>query len=379
MRHASAPWWRRVLSLALLCTPAWATAADYSCDRSDPRSHVLQMRGGIGEDEFARFKNAYAQCFPSSYGGQTVVDLHSGGGLVSEALDIANALIALGQRGIPVLTRISRGSYCISACTYLFVAGRMRDVQAGGSLEPHGFSSYRGRRLASIARAALVDGNLQADRVEMASRLPGFLARTIAPLAAADERFAWLGVWSKEFGRSDGRYRPSAAVALMQDYLAMSAPRRLALDRLESIVTVVMTELQRVAALKAFEPLLRSGRAAGGLPGLIGEADEARLQNWLLREFLVTLNLYLSDSKLPGAALKNLDVMASAVRELQQSDIRSTAATVTEQLWPFLSKRDEVLDMDGFVRLMFSTSIIYMRPLTREELCDFNLVSTACE
>lgn len=123
---------------------AVAHAAKYGCDTEDKRRHVLLMRGDIEVKEVEAFVSAFDRCFPSGYAGQVVVDLSSGGGVVTSALRIANGLISYGDKISPVMVRVSPGGCCISARTYLFAAGAMREVRPGGSLEPHGFSGYRG-------------------------------------------------------------------------------------------------------------------------------------------------------------------------------------------------------------------------------------------
>jgi hypothetical protein len=359
------------LALALNCGAS--QAAKYGCDTAEPKRHVLLMEGGIKEKEAQRFFAAFNQCFPGNYAGQVVVDLFSGGGLVNEALDIANALIRYGKKVSPVMVRVSARSYCISACTYLFVAGTMREVRPGGSLEPHGFSGYRGARMVTDAADALKDGKIDPEKVSINAPAVRLLSQLMTSLAITDPRFAWLGEWLKNFNRKDGRFLVIAPARLVEEYLAMNEAQKRAVDGLESSTTVVMTELERVAALRTFDGLMGPQRS----PGNPGEQETEHLQRWMLKEFLDSLNGYLLATR-QGPLLKNLEVIAAEVRDVQSKEIRSTQAMAVNDLWPYLSSRDDVMDMASFVRLMFSTSIIYMRPLTHEELCDFNLDSTSC-
>jgi hypothetical protein len=59
--------------------------------------------------------------------------------------------------------------------------------------------------------------------------------------------------------------------------------------------------------------------------------------------------------------------------------IRLSEQTAAAQLWPLLQTLKNEVNVEGLTRLMFSTSILYTRPLTREELCDTNIVNVGCQ
>lgn len=362
------PYWLGIgVLLALLATGA-ARAGEWSCSAEGAGTRVLTFRGGIDDGENQRFESGFAGCFPRHFAGQRVIDLFSGGGAVDEALAIARTIVRAGTER-PIQTRVSQGAVCISACTYLFVAGQFRNVATGGSFEPHGFSSYMGTRIDQVLEVAAKKGGAPHEELQT-GRL-----RTWAPwlvmLAESDARFQFASGWlSLMF---EGERLTRAGLARMLEGLNRLTPaQRTFIGQIDAIVAVAMPELERSAALYALEPVFAGGapRSDGRLP------DESRYFRWIVGEFDAAASGYLrtlKDSREP----KWGDAFGAAVLTRQREEAADTMKTVAEELWPYLSTRPDIVHQ-GLLRLMFSTSIIYTRPLTREELCAFNIVNENC-
>lgn len=368
--------------LLLLCslTPALPVqAAKIACDRSSARP-VLIFKEGIefkdaDRSEPNNFFQVFDSCFGNRYVGPIIVDLDSPGGSVDAGLEISR-FIARQPR--PVTTRISSGNYCISACTYLFVAGKFREIESGGSLEPHGFSAYRGTRidLALYGILESIKNKKSPDFNDIKVSRLKFLNTGLKRLGQSDPRFDWL---SKFFEPVAGpRVTLETVQALIVAFPELTPDQRRMLAKLDSIVEIVITEVERKAAITAFQPHLDKlvGRLEGKDLGMRTGLEEAYWR-WMSEHFLVALNAYLTASK-SGAPLKNLEIIkADTLREIE-GRVLGTMNTVNDALWPYLATRDGDIDLEGFIRLMFSTSILYTRPLTREELCDFNIVNQGC-
>lgn len=351
--------------LALGMASGNALAAKVECEQDARGAHALKFAGGIEhETEYAGFVKAFAQCFPSSYGGQVVINLDSGGGSVDQALKIANWLIDLG-RTRPVLTRVPAGAFCISACTYLFLSGRLREVMPGGSFEPHGFSSYSGGRVASLLgrdpkelNAEKVGAFVKWGRTIMAINMLGLSLKS-------DERFAWLLELVRSLKRANETARAKMLLELPQQRLELVAIA-------DGALGTVMPEVERQSALAAFYDIVREREGEG----TILETDPKRYTAWLSARFAFGL------SRFAGKGTKWADMLeagSEATTAFIAEEVADTRTTFARQLWPYLQRRAEDIDVDGLVKLMFSTSILYMRPLTREELCDLNIVNRACD
>lgn len=98
---------------------------------------------------------------------------------------------------------------------------------------------------------------------------------------------------------------------------------------------------------------------------------------WLLGEMDRAAKRYLS-SKKDDRDPKWDGAIATSVGERLRKTASSSIETASKQLWDdYLSKRNDIV-RQGLLRLMFSVSILYTRPLTREELCAFNIVNENC-
>lgn len=355
-----------LLGALLACGPA--RAGEWSCSAESTGTRVLAFKGGISQGENQRFEKGFADCFPRGFAGQRVIDLFSGGGIVDEALAIARTIARTGADR-PIQTRVSQGGVCISACTYLFVAGQFRNVAMGGSFEPHGFSSFKGTRIDKVLEVATKKEQAPLDELQTGRLLTW--APWVVLLTESDTRFGFVANWLSLMFEGD---RPTRAglTRLLEGLNRLTPEQRIFIGQLDAIVAVAMPELERAAALYALEPVFAGGapRSEGKLP------DEARYFRWIVGEFDAAARGYLrtlKDSREP----KWGDAFGEAVLTALREEATDTMQTVSQKLWPYLSTRTDMV-LQGLLRLMFSTSIIYTRPLTREELCAFNIVNENC-
>lgn len=379
--------WVHALAAAALAAASMPALAQkppqpWTCDKSRPGSHVLTFNGGIGPGEAQRFKAAWQGCYGAGYAGTYTIDLDSGGGAVTEALAIANALVEDFRNKPPLLlTRVSSSARCISACTYLFVAGQRRQVESGGSLEPHGFSSFSGHRVDRVIGAInslvserkmsvckafeAIDERAWIRRLEIASKA---LRRPLA-----DRRLNW----ATEF--MEIPVRSCADLEKKVEAFGKLSPDRMDLiSHLDSVTAITMPEVERSAALRAFRTqfAIQAGVMAKDPIPLL-DKPEGHLR-WALDGYAAGINAYLDKSG-QGPRLKDVDSAAEDLRVVHDERIGDSSNTAGGQLGSYLSKRRNDVDLPAFVKLMFSTSILYTRPLTREELCDHNLVNIGCD
>lgn len=367
----------RVLALAGVCLAfaSPAHAGEWTCDRRVDTDRSLRFVGGVEGDEFDRFREGFNACFPRQYQGQRTVDLFSGGGSVSAALAISRALVDAGSGGRPIFTRVSRGSYCISACTYMFLSGRFRDVATGGSLEPHGFSSFSGSRIDEAIEDAMEGETLHWDKIDIQTQRLVLLAQWLPALAKEDDRFGWTVAWVREFLNAPRQKNVGISPAVARAFLRLNPAQRDFIQNADAILAAAMPELERVAALEGFEPLLAEsmGRPARQTP----RYDEKIYLNWVASEFAAAAREYLralKDSRKPVIG----DEFLAQVLSQQRERADSVRDTVVRQLGPYLLSRGDQVDVAGLVTLMFSTSILYTRPLSREEMCDLNIINRDC-
>ncbi len=375
--------WLLALLVAGAAAPALAQpASPWTCDRSRTGAPVLSFRGGVDPGEFNRFKAAWQGCFPSGYGGNHTIELHSGGGVVDEALAIANFLVDTFRNRPPLLqTRIPSGARCVSACTFLYVAGQRRTVEPGGSLEPHGFSRYLGARIDRVVRE--IDGVATEKRLGICKAFEvvdemAWIRRLEAAGKGlkrvwADRRLAWVG----EFLDMPVRTCPDLERKLVT-YAKLPPDRAELIWWLDSVMAITLPEVERAAALRAFRTqfAIQAGQLnADAVPQLDRPVRHLR---WALDASLEGINAYLDRSG-RGPRLKDIDAASEDLRNVQQDAIGAATNSATGGLGTYLGRRRNDIDLPAFVKLMFSTSILYTRPLTREELCDHNLVNIGCD
>ena len=109
----------------------------------------------------------------------TVVELSSDGGVLRDALMIADRIIATGA-----MTRVAENSDCLSACALIWLAGKQRFVGKGARLGFHGVYEVDGVPITSIA------GNIQVGI--FLSRLSLNFAAIDFATRAAPHEFRWL-------------------------------------------------------------------------------------------------------------------------------------------------------------------------------------------
>jgi len=361
-----------LLATGLLVSSA-AHAGKWSCDPAASGGRVLNFSDGVDPGEYNRFVTEFNTCYPRGYPGQRVVNLYSGGGSVLEALNIARYIVIEGRGPRPIATRIQRGSYCISACTFLFVAGRLRDVETRGSFEPHGFSIYLGRRIDAALEIADLKREKKAD---LSIRRLELIHTWLPKLAEDDPRFNWAASWIRKYLPEVLQHNSETTTALT-GFRALTRAQQEFIQQLDSVIAVVMPELERVSALKEFEQLL----ANSGNP-LVREApklDEQIYRSWIMRVVKTAGDQYLQSLREIRPFVLG-DAFSAAVLASLREGSNDTRKMVRDPngLGQYLISRGDEIDVAGLVTLMFSTSILYTRPVSREEMCDLNIVNRDC-
>lgn len=368
------------LFAALLVATFNTQAAEIECHKNASGTRFITYVGQVDHKDAELFRSVFGRCYDANYRGSMHVLLESPGGVVTEGLGIANFIVEQGRRRGPITVRVPKDSYCISACTYIFVAGNFRQVDPGASLEPHGFSAYSGQRIDRVMVRAAQLAQSEPDKLPALKREVKilrliFLSTVLQDFVRTEQRFSWLApflVAVEQYSRKD------YVELLLRLFAELNGDQRRLVAELDSIVNLVVTEIERDAALTAFKPHLDEmagrPRTANVAPVTGREDNYAR---WMSTEFLAAFNRYLARSK-GGSPLRDLGPVTAAIAAAQGERIRDTMSTVDRQLWPYLQTRGNDVELEGFVRLMFSTSILYTRPLTREELCDLNLVNGGC-
>lgn len=372
---------RAVAGLAAALAAGAVQAADIECQTNKAGQRFVVYEGSVAPKDGERFRGVFARCYDAAYRGSMTVLLFSGGGIVDEGLAIARFLVEQSRSRGPVTVRVPKDAYCISACTYIFAAGAFRQVDTGASLEPHGFSAYAGLRLdRALARLLPLLEKEPAKAPQLKAEIKVirlvFAGKALEGLLNSDARLGWLlSFYATALG---GLPRDDFVIVAMKAFAALNGEQRRLVAEIDSIVNLVVTEIEREAALAAFRPHLDAlaGRPRSTELGLITGKEEQHAR-WMNAELQAALNRYLARAK-AGAPLRDLGPVPTMVAQLQAERVRDTMGTVDAKLWPFLRTRSDDIDLEGFVRLMFSTSILYTRPLTREELCDFNLVNSGC-
>ena len=107
-------------------------------------------QGDIERGDARRLAKALERADPDRHGTRQLY-LESDGGLVSEALKMADVM-----REVGVTTIVRDGKVCASACaSVLFVSGRYRTVERGGMLAIHSCFDVRNGRAASRCNAII--------------------------------------------------------------------------------------------------------------------------------------------------------------------------------------------------------------------------------
>lgn len=372
--------------LAVAAASGPASAAKISCAEIGGQHREVRYEGGVelGDDE--RFERVFVNCFGGGYRGPMGVRLVSDGGSVDAGLGIASFLVRVSKSVGPVSIHVPRGEACISACTYIFVAGTFRTVAAGASLEPHGFSAFSGHRIDRVAAVAATKPD-EKERLKILrdyakfSRL-SWLSKVLQPSIVAEPRLEWLGQALHPFSAE------TLTLQSLRDFLShfenLTALQRSTLGALDSVTELVVTEVERAAAMAAFKPHLArlSGRPVTDIvPTVSQEAENMQIMHSaymaVLGQFLLPSNRNTAGAR--PVTVKESSAVLERIKSAQSRRALDTSNTVNEKLWPFLATRTDAIDVEGLVKLMFSTSILYTRPIAREELCDLNLVNRDCD
>lgn len=358
-RTASSCWWWGTLFLAVaLSFSVRADALEFEC-KSEKNQPVVFAKGGIEIKEvngrlvtdLEKLKDAIAKCrarYAKDNQVVTILDIHSGGGVLDQGLKMGEYLMS-HRSGI--YTRVSPGNYCVSACTFVFLGGEYREVMNGASFEPHGFSSWRPPQDSpwtldynAMFWFLLDKDAFQAKRVELG------LCRFLP-----------------EFGET---FKATTDACI--DFLRGNSPdvnlfaKRLS-DKDQTMVFVItrymsaaMMELEREAALHYLQ--------AGNAPPV----NSAYYVQWLLEGMRIGARVR-AGKQTAVPAVENLSPAFKKFVEQLVDRVRIGAESGAQNIKQFLDRRNAGtqggVDEKALAQLMFSTSIVYTRPLTNKEMC----------
>ena len=137
-----------VAVLALAAAPASAMSFKFGTTGDGLR--VVVVQGDIVRGDARRLVRALERANRDGHGTKRLY-LHSAGGLVTEALRMAEIM-----REVGVSTIVQKGTVCASACaSVLFVAGRYRTVETGGFLAIHSCYNPRNGKAATHCNAMI--------------------------------------------------------------------------------------------------------------------------------------------------------------------------------------------------------------------------------
>ena len=384
-----------------------ANAMTVTCDKANAKSPVLNASGDIVSGDDTNFRSQYAACFENR-DVLHYIRIHSGGGDVAAAIAISNFLLGENNVWTSVAAtyrekgeggqEVEKPGYCISACTYIFLAGVFRDVPPGASFEPHGFSSWRnfGNPVGILCRLVVA---VEAERYQYMGALYEKMQVPWIETDFCNRRAEYFGKIKGILGATTTdklleilitvpgerlRVQDSLAVALTQIQAGALGPnRRMLLNAMRNALATSLSEMQREVALLAYH------RAQSNQTISDAEYDEIATkytQNWISASFDRAFQNYFEAEKVKMTVR---DVTWTTVGQIMQVQVKGiamdAAKTMRTELMGYLAARhsnknkEMGLDDAKLMNLMFSTSIIYMRPLSREELCDINVVTRGCD
>lgn len=393
---------------ALLGLSPGVFAGDWRCETGGSSTEiVLTFTGVITSREeggdFSKLKSALKGC--KSTRSVTVlkpilvIHLNSGGGEVDEALAISRFLVDKLTDGSYwyIKTRVLKGGFCISACTFMFLAGNVREVDLGASFEPHGFSGYSGgddiskiRELKKEQQDKKLrhqdvswDEAYNRSRMELMMQLfePEGVPQKIQLFPGTEPSWEWLSSFSKnifrqaaelvakkhpglKFGGGDYIYVQSRYFfyLIVESWDDLSGEQRDVLIRIEKTIRAIVPELERDAVMNHY------------LKRDISESERSRFLSLHAERLVQALIDSIPTTKPMNAAIR-AEVTGNARRAF--AEVRDGSVKLfRDQLLPYFAARAQgQFELDPLVRLMFSTSIFYTRALTREELCDFNILN----
>lgn len=325
-------------------------AAEIAC-----RAKTVEFVGRVVDDDPVRLVQQIRSCFPSGNEPITLT-LNSNGGLSNVGMEIGLTLAKISQKRI-VRTVVSPGGYCISACTSIFLGGSFREVRAGASLEPHSFGGWNSQSPQSVKSWAggVEEGILDPDR-------------TIVALRILDAHLSEEGRSPPEYASMIGALSNGDWDSAQSKYRAAPEKYRMIFDETDGLLRLWLSETERRSAL---EDLLRRLEAPQSeMPG----TPE-------LRGMQAHLDAVIDRQLGSNRAFRKSTQSTSGGEVLQRiiEKVASSARENASRRWPLLQARANELDVTAWVRYMYSTSIIYTRPLTREELCDSNIMNVGCD
>lgn len=407
---------RRILDIGLatfltFAGTSGAAAMTITCEKPAGGVPSVSMTGSIEGAQTPRkefvdavnLRTEFDKCF-RGYAGMRQIRLHSGGGSVDSSLAMSEFLIGQENVATSVIASVvdakgvRKPGHCISACTYLFVAGASRDVPAGASFEPHGFSSWRNYTSpflrfvchGTLARPPTKDFAALYERAQVAWIQSDFCDSWWGYIGAlrkavsnselpADDLLEFIITTPTE-GKSD--LSPLGAQLAEIQRQALTPPRRKLLKSMRDTLASALSELQREMALHAY------GQARIGRPTAAAYFDQLAVKygrDWIAVGFDRAIRQFhadVQDRVTRGAETWN--VAGELIGGLVRTVGTDADETMRTQLMSYLAnrrnnQREMGLDDDKLMSLMFSTSIIYMRPLSRDELCDLNVVTRGCD
>ena len=107
------------------------------------KGNIVIAWGGIGSGDAVRFGAAMAAAKPV-----VEIQLYSPGGVLYEGMKIGRMIRSLG-----LATRITSGSFCVSACNFVFLGGVVRTIEPQGGFGVHMFSDRSAEVLVADLRA----------------------------------------------------------------------------------------------------------------------------------------------------------------------------------------------------------------------------------
>lgn len=341
----------------ILIAYSYCQAATIKCVITNDQRWV-NYEGGVDLPDPALLRQEFSRCFDNVRGAVPVIRLNSGGGYVTAGLEMAHFIATTGERR-GVRMEVAPGARCVSACTFLFIAGSDRFVPAGSKLEPHGFSSLNG------SNPELVKGKNWADpdperRPHVNTHRLKWAAHAIGLHLYAEDRDV------------DGLKRVLACKGPAQcqaAFLALDDTTRELLTAWDGAIRRRYIDLERSAALAAMYQ-----------HGNFGEPHVEKINEGIA---LVSTKVFAAtlDQNLGAKRSKRVDPATSSasalIVEQLQDHLKGTTETASD-LWRLIQRKSGELDAKALVDLMFSTSILYTRPLTREEMCDASIVNVDC-
>ncbi len=335
-----------------------AAGADIRCvPASDGNPRYVLYNGSVVREDPQMLRAKMGECFPTGANFTPTLWLNSGGGLVHAGLEMAHDIIQYSSRR-PVRVMVAPGGRCISACTFIFISGEFREVPPVATFEPHGFSSWLGTSPAKVEKWSARDPNLRrlwtaVNHLGAHFEDEGLSTKPLEPLRDALR------------SESDNAYSDA-----QKAFFHMPRAYRDIVVDWDSVLQVTITEIERQVALRT---LLG---ATEDEPAQERAEEVDRRSSALANRLTTVLDRNLKKSR-QGRKTAAETSAGQAIKELISSQIEQTTDAAIK-LGRLMNRRKGDIDIRALTNFMFSTSILYVRPLTREELCDSNVMNVGC-